>query len=381
MKRITLISFLILCTSFRCYAQNSFKNLGNLKVFEDAQIGFHTNLVNDGSFDENLGLVGFYQDGSLSISGAFSPIFNNFELLVENNLNLDVSIGISNSLNFVYGDIVSPRTDKSVYVQLLEDAFYIGEMQLSKVDGYVTIDKHKEFTFPVGYQGIIRPLQLEFMGDPAFAQCKYFHENPDNRENFLEDLSLDSRDSILKLIDSEEFWNLYTTGVIRVTISWKSDSTPQSIIENAENAVVVGWNKIAGRWENLGKVAYEHDLSEGFITSGIFDADAYETFTLGCVFDFKANTPGNYLLTPNSDGINDTLVLEIIEQSPNNELKIFNRWGKLVYEMNNYQDQFGGVPNKATFGKDKSLPDGIYYYIIELKDLNQSHQGFFYIAQ
>jgi hypothetical protein len=43
-------------------AQTALYNTGNLQIHEEGKMGFHIGLINDGSFDENLGLAGFYGD-------------------------------------------------------------------------------------------------------------------------------------------------------------------------------------------------------------------------------------------------------------------------------------------------------------------------------
>ena len=84
-------------------------NYGNLQLHNKGLLGFHTDFVNDSGFDKNLGLIGFYQqDRKLSISGAFSPSFYDFEVAVENDLYLDVSINIDNSLSFILRECKIP---------------------------------------------------------------------------------------------------------------------------------------------------------------------------------------------------------------------------------------------------------------------------------
>ncbi|KAA5545057.1 DUF7948 domain-containing protein [Adhaeribacter rhizoryzae] len=56
------------------------------------------------------------------------------------------------------------------------------------------------------------------------------------------------------------------------------------------------------------------------------------------------------VFTPNNDGLNDTFIPRITCLPT--DLKIFNRWGKQVYEQKNYQNNWGG----------EGLTDGIYYY-------------------
>ena len=53
-----------------------------------------------------------------------------------------------------------------------------------KVDGHVAVEGQKKFSFPVGYDDTIRPLQIEFADDIFYAKCEYFHENPDYPESF-----------------------------------------------------------------------------------------------------------------------------------------------------------------------------------------------------
>ena len=87
--------------------------------------------------------------------------------------------------------------------------------------------------------------------------------------------------------------------------------------------------------------------------------------------------PGNYVISPNGDGINEKLILQITRQSPNNDLKIFDKTGKLVYEKSNYQEEFIGNANRGS--GSKLLPKGTYFYLLQLTDLNMKHQGYFYI--
>ncbi len=63
--------------------------------------------------------------------------------------------------------------------------------------------------------------------------------------------------------------------------------------------------------------------------------------------------------SPNGDGINDYLTIQGLENYPNNELTIFNRWGSVIFSQKGYDGQwdgsFDGLP----------LPDGTYFYILK----------------
>ncbi|NNK21656.1 MAG: gliding motility-associated C-terminal domain-containing protein, partial [Flavobacteriaceae bacterium] len=54
------ILFISLLTMGFTYSQTALYNSGNLRIHQEGQLGFHTDLVNDGPFDENVGLTGFY---------------------------------------------------------------------------------------------------------------------------------------------------------------------------------------------------------------------------------------------------------------------------------------------------------------------------------
>jgi len=69
-------------------------------------------------------------------------------------------------------------------------------------------------------------------------------------------------------------------------------------------------------------------------------------------------------VSPNGDGKNDQFTLQNIP--PNNNVTIFNRWGAVVFEMANYDNQariFRGLSNSGS-----ELPPGTYYYRIDFPD-------------
>ena len=90
-------------------------------------------------------------------------------------------------------------------------------------------------------------------------------------------------------------------------------------------------------------------------------------------------------VSADGDGHNDYFKIEGIEYYPKNNLKIFNRWGVLVYERDGYtnNEPFDGHSNgRATISADSKLPQGTYYYILEYEDsYDQSHteKGWLYL--
>ncbi len=65
--------------------------------------------------------------------------------------------------------------------------------------------------------------------------------------------------------------------------------------------------------------------------------------------------------SPNGDGVNDFFKIENIENYPDNQLQIFNRWGNLIYQTNGYNNTWKGTYSSA------DSPDGTYFYKLDLE--------------
>ncbi|WP_286966097.1 gliding motility-associated C-terminal domain-containing protein [Flavobacterium sp. UBA4854] len=73
--------------------------------------------------------------------------------------------------------------------------------------------------------------------------------------------------------------------------------------------------------------------------------------------------------TPNNDGKNDLFRIDCIESHPNNELKVFNRYGALVYSKTHYENDWDGTANvSGVVNRGDMLPTGTYFYVITIGD-------------
>ena len=84
--------------------------------------------------------------------------------------------------------------------------------------------------------------------------------------------------------------------------------------------------------------------------------------------------------SPNGDGINDIWNIQFIEDYANNNVRIITRSGAIVYEktgyMNNSSDGFDGHANVPTLGTSQ-LPEGTYFYVIDLGNGREKYTGYF----
>ena len=68
------------------------------------------------------------------------------------------------------------------------------------------------------------------------------------------------------------------------------------------------------------------------------------------------------VLTLNNDGTNDLLTIKNWEDYEQVSIQIFNRWGNLIYENENYQNDWNGLDKS---GKD--LDEGVFFYMVTPK--------------
>ncbi|MBC7696535.1 MAG: gliding motility-associated C-terminal domain-containing protein [Burkholderiales bacterium] len=94
-------------------------------------------------------------------------------------------------------------------------------------------------------------------------------------------------------------------------------------------------------------------------TVTVMDANGCSNFDTVTVFVYpEVNIPNGF--SPNADGKNDVWQIDFIDQFPNCEVEVYNRWGERLFYSKGYTVPFNGQY------KGKDLPVGTYYYIINL---------------
>lgn len=115
--------------------------------------------------------------------------------------------------------------------------------------------------------------------------------------------------------------------------------------------------------------------TQSLTTTGIY-TETFQT-AAGCdsivtleltVLDCEALLEISNICTPNDDDKNDTWKVSDLNQIDGCTVQIFNRWGQLLYETDNYQNDWDGTHEGAP------LPDGVYYYVISC-DEDRNYQG------
>ncbi|MGB1247751.1 MAG: Ig-like domain-containing protein [Chitinophagales bacterium] len=94
--------------------------------------------------------------------------------------------------------------------------------------------------------------------------------------------------------------------------------------------------------------------------------------------EFSPQIPNSF--SPNGDGQNDFFAIENIDFYDKASLKIFGRWGDVVFEDEKYQNNFDGTPNRKQWKNiGEKLPEGVYFYSFSYSTVNGDGQKTGYV--
>ncbi|WMN11745.1 gliding motility-associated C-terminal domain-containing protein [Marivirga salinae] len=140
----------------------------------------------------------------------------------------------------------------------------------------------------------------------------------------------------------------------------------------------IEWYNSSGKFVTRGPNL--DDVSAGNYTVSV------ETIN-GCIVEEEVNIQSEINafngISRNGDASNSYFKIECITQYPNNNVKIYNRAGTLVYEANGYDNnniKFDGVSNRGINILGENLPDGTYFYVIEKNNGSKPQNGYLEIV-
>jgi len=69
-----------------------------------------------------------------------------------------------------------------------------------------------------------------------------------------------------------------------------------------------------------------------------------------------------------------------LSQFKNPKIKIYNRWGNLVYDADPYLNNWDGTSDgRMTVNKKEKLPTGTYFYVLDLGEGYAPINGWVYL--
>jgi len=108
-------------------------------------------------------------------------------------------------------------------------------------------------------------------------------------------------------------------------------------------------------------ISMDNNTSHSFSGEGVYNVILIVSNEYGCldtiskpvvILDDVLTVPN--VITPNNDGFNDQFVVKNLEKYPENELFIYDRWGKLIYHAKPYKNDWDGKDHLA----------GTYYFVL-----------------
>ncbi len=359
---------------------SDFQNTNSGSVVQNGEVYFHKNYNNEGEYTYDSaftkGTSHFIGSSNQQILSSSMSVFYNvlFNNPTSNHaFNLIGELYIENESNFNLGIIESRTltTDRFIFGA---DAKHINTSNNSFVDGSVEKLGNSNFNFPIGANNYYRRLSISNPEntDDLFLS-EYFNETSNTQYPH------NQKEEIIELIDNQEYWILTRKNGdsnVFVTLTWNENTTSNQILTGDLNELhIVRWDINEQKWIDEGGVVNEQNKQVTTIAS----LDNYGIFTLARVKQpvvADCLTIYNYI-TPNSDGLNDVLKVECVENYPNNSMEIFNRWGNQVYYSENYNNLtnvFKGFSDgRATIKRSDLLPTGTYFYIFKFVDSNSQN--------
>ena len=199
-----------------------------------------------------------------------------------------------------------------------------------------------------------------------------------NASGFSQAVNLCGGDYTVTITDDNDVVKVFTVNVpqpaqIEVTFAATAprnfNSCDGDILANITGAVAPITYVWSGSFGHSGEEERAEELCSGeFIEFFITDANGCTAFASdsvpypadGCFRVSPVITPGQ------QDGKNDFVVITCIETASENHMEIYNRWGQLVFETDNYsnddtnlEQNWNGLTNSGS-----ALAEGVYYYVL-----------------
>jgi gliding motility-associated-like protein len=130
-------------------------------------------------------------------------------------------------------------------------------------------------------------------------------------------------------------------------------------------------NEVSGL--SLGANEFTYTVSNGPCSSSESVVITYLSANLSPCIPNDIFIPEGF--SPDNDGVNDKFVLYGLN-GRSVVIKVFNRWGNLVYESDNYQNDWDGVCTTGWILTGERLPEGTYYYLVQIEGESDTRKGY-----
>ncbi|RZM10051.1 MAG: T9SS type B sorting domain-containing protein, partial [Pedobacter sp.] len=146
-------------------------------------------------------------------------------------------------------------------------------------------------------------------------------------------------------------------------------SSKVNSIAKAETAVLTATGGIAYQWATANGIVSGQQTAALTVrpavtttyvvtVANVSGCTETQSITINVVDDYSVIKATN-ILTPNGDGKNDFWIVENLDMYPNNEVKIFDRAGRMLYSKKSYDNSWDAMLNGSPLAEDT------YFYVID----------------
>ncbi len=154
------------------------------------------------------------------------------------------------------------------------------------------------------------------------------------------------------------------------------DASPDTVIDEGNTITLNGIGAVIYYWRPDYHIKYGSTPNADVwpivsTTYTLYTEDAHKCFNFDTVRVDVINGDKLFFysaFTPNGDGDNDFFYIGNLEKFPDNNLKIYNRYGKLIYSATNYANDWDGTY------LGNQIPTGTYFYIFS-DGLEKKYKG------
>lgn len=160
--------------------------------------------------------------------------------------------------------------------------------------------------------------------------------------------------------------NALSVQVITTEDDGTSNGTAIAIISGGTDPYFLKWNT-----EGADSTEFEiRNLTTGLYAVRVTDANGCTATGMGEVKDRRIEClSARTVITPDGDGLNEEFIIYCLEDYIENRLEIYNRWGQLVFDTDNYDNTWAGTSHRGA-----ALPEGAYFFVFQYRDRNNKLQ-------
>lgn len=316
--------------------------------------------VNNGTYTPGSGAITFNSTAPVQVINHNAQAFNTLTISGGGVKQFLADIIINDELVLTDGILESSNNAK---INFGSTSTFSGGSDAAHIKGTVQRTGQGDLIFPIGNGTTYLPIELINAGTGTTASFTLHDLLP---SEVLTGNSLSS-------LSDQRYWELSLQGGSLSQSKIKLPSKGESF-SNLDGVVVAGSATALGPYASLGNSDFTGTPASGSVLSEGAPTVAFYTLANSD----NAITVYN-AVSVSEDGKNDYLQIQNIAQYPDNEVKIFNRWGDRVFQMKGYNNndrdkRFNGLSDAGNV-----LPSGTYFYSINLGDGSAVTTGYLHL--